>query len=141
MKIRIEITSEEVAKGMELTSTILPGINVSEYMPTEHQELEAKCNAYEMSNVVDPEAGVITEIEFKTHFVVWLLRKCKPFITACVSLFHMLTDFAEDIQLMMGEVSITHNGEDLAEKLSKIAEDAGCSDDEDDDEYCGDLHE
>lgn len=134
MKIYIEITSEEMAKGMELASTIFPGINISEYIPTERQELETKCNAYEMSNIVDPEAGVITEIEFKTHFVAWLLRKCKPFIATCASLFHMFTDFAEDIQLMMGEISITHNGEDLAEKLSKIAEDAECNDDEDEED-------
>jgi hypothetical protein len=48
----------------------------------------------------------------------------KPFIAAIMSLWHMITDFYEDMELMMGEVTVLTNGEDLAEKLGKMAEES-----------------
>lgn len=121
MKIRVEMTAEEIAKGTEIIASIFPSIDVSQYMPTTLQEVDAKCNAYEMKNISDPETGICTEMEIKTHFIIWMLRKMKPFIATFMTLWHMFTDFFEDIQLMIGEVTILHNGEDLAAKLSKMA--------------------
>ena len=132
MRIRIEMTSEEVTKSAELATAISPSIDVSEYIPTERQTVEVKCNAYETTNTYDPETGIVTDIEIKTHFVVWILRKMKPFIAAIISLWHMFADFYEDIRLMMGDVTILHNGEDLADKLSKMAEETEYMDNEDD---------
>lgn len=126
MKIRIEMTSEEVSKSVELVAAILPGADVSQYMPNEHQQIDVKCNAYEMTNITDPETGITAEIEIKTHFIAWMLRKMKPFIAAIMSLWHMFTDFYEDMELMMGEVTVLTNGEDLVEKINKMAEEDDC---------------
>lgn len=133
MKIRIEMTAEELNKGIELTTTMFPGIDTSSYLPIKREQIEAKCNAYEMSNIIDPEIGVVTEMEIKTHFIIWMLRKMKPFVTTFVALWHMFTDLFEDIQLMMGDVTILHNGEDLCETLSKMAEESSYFDNASDD--------
>ena len=124
MKIRIEMTAEELTKGTELCASILPGIDISSYFPTERQQIETKCNIYEMNNITDPETGMVSEIEIKTHFIMWMLRKLKPFVATFITLWHMFTDFCEDIQLMMGDITVLHNGEDLSEKLYKMAEES-----------------
>lgn len=132
MKIRIEMTAEELAKGAEFAASVIPGVSASDCIPAEHQQVEVKCNAFELNNVTDPETGVVSELEIKTHFIVWVLRKMKPFIAAFISLWHMFVDFFEDIELMMGDVTILNNGEDLNEKLSKMAEESDYFDDNDD---------
>lgn len=124
MKIRIEMTAEELNKGSELVAGILPGIDISSYVPANHQQVETKCDIFEIDNIVDPETGVISEIEIKTHFIMWMLRKMKPFIATFVTLWHMFTDFCEDIQLMMGDITVLHNGENLSDKLSKMVEES-----------------
>ena len=121
MKIHIEMTAEELTKGAELCTGIFPGIDVSSYVPTERQQLEAKCNIYEMSNVVDPETGIISEMEIKTHFIMWMIRKMKPFIATFVSLWHLFTDFCEDIQLMMGDVTVLYDNGGITKLSGRIS--------------------
>ena len=123
MKIRIEMTAEEITKGAEIIASIFPGIDTSSYLSADRQQIDAKCNIYEMTTISDPESGITTDLEIKTHFIVWVLRKMKPFISTFITLWHMFTDFLEDIQLMMGDVTILHNGEDLAERFSKTVRD------------------
>lgn len=136
MKIRVEMTAEEITKGAEIIASIFPGIDTSSYIPTERQQVDAKCNIYEMSTISEPETGIIADLEIKTHFIVWMLRKMKPFIATFSTLWHMFTDFCDDIQLMMGDVTILHNGEDLAAKLSDIANEGSDHDcDHDDADY------
>lgn len=113
MKIRIEMTSEETAKTIEFIKLIIPDLDTTELMPADQQHVEVKCNICEMDAIADPVTGIITAFEIKTHFVMWMLRKMKPFISVIASLWGMITDFFDDVEMMTGEVTILRNGKPL----------------------------
>lgn len=139
MKIYIEMTAEEFNKGNELYAEIFP--ECKEFIPSEKQQIEMSCNIANINNIIDPESGILCEYELKTHFILWMLRKMRPFIAAIKSLWHMFTDFFEDIELMAGNVTILHNGVDLNEALSNAINeldydlDAKVESEEDPEEY------
>lgn len=113
MKIRIEMTSEETAKTIEFIKFIILDFDISELMSADQQHVEVKCNICKMDIVADPVTGIATGFEIETRFIMWMLRKMKPFISVIVSLWGMIIDFFEDVEMMTGEVTVLRNGKSL----------------------------
>lgn len=120
MKIIVTMTADELCKGKEILSGMIPSID--SYIPSERNQLETTCNIYDANYVIDPEIGVVSEIELKSHFVLWLTRKMKPFIAAIMALWNMFTDLIEDISIMAGDVTVIHNGVNINDELKTVIE-------------------
>lgn len=118
MKIIVTMTADELNKGKEILSSMIPSID--QYIPNEREQVETSCNIYNTNYVVDRNEGIISEIDLKTHFVLWLIRKMKPFITTAIAVWHMFTDLIEDITIMAGDMTVIHNGVNLNEQLNNI---------------------
>ena len=143
MKIRIEMENKELRSYAELYEEM----GVMEACAITNQvskNMSIKSKNLGMSNVRDEENDkIVSEMEINADFLIKIIRKLSPIISACKMVWGLITNLFEDIAEDIGdedEWEIEMEGdEDLSNKQNDVI---GCNDDEtpNSDQTEGDTH-